>query len=66
MLPHPPTALTGRPIKVEDCSCVVPWQVDNKDYRSQVQFVVCNHSSAEPEEREWEALLLLFNLAKVP
>ena len=66
VLPHPPTELTGRTVKVEDCSRVVPWRVDNKYYSAQVQFVVCSHSGTEPEEREWEALLLLFNLAKVP
>ena len=50
---------------MEDCSRVIPWPVDNKYYSAQVQFVVCSHNGTELVEREWEALLLLFNLAKV-
>ena len=50
---------------MEDCSRIIPWPVDNKYYSAQVQFVVCSHSGPELVEREWEALLLLFNLAKV-
>ena len=48
-----------------DCSRPVSWQVDNKYYSAEVQFVACSPDSKQLEERGWEAIVLLTSLDKV-
>ena len=57
--------LTGRAVGCEDCSRPVSWQVDNKYYSAEVQFVACGPDSKRLEERQWEAIVLLTRLDKV-
>ena len=55
----------------EDITCGAPitWEVDNKYYNTEVQFVVCTSGNVSKEleraDREYEALVMVCNLDEV-